>query len=197
MASLAGIICTRISHHFPCFLSLRLINNDDIKQPNKLIKLRINSNEAYEAFLADLQTCDFTTLLDHTWHGDPNQNFDKLHQKISEQKCKHLPWKLVKFNKYRHKNNRWITHGVIKSIKYRDKPYRNLKNASKDSISYFELKNKLSVYHKILRKTIREAKYIYYNQQFEESRKNVRKTWSTINEIISRTKIKKMALNPS
>ena len=181
-------------NHFPCFLSLRLRNNDDIEQPNKLIKLRVNSNEAYEAFLADLQTCDFTALLDH---GDPNQNYDKLHQKLSELKCKHLPWKIVKFNKYRHKNNRWITHGVIKSIKYRDKLYRNLKNASKDSISYDELKNRLSVYNKILKKTIREARYIYYNRQFEESKTNVRKTWSTINEIISRTKNKKMALNLS
>ena len=191
VASLAGIICTRISDHFPCFLSLRLRNNDDIEQPNKLIELRVNSNEAYEAFLADLQTCDFTTLLDDTLHGDPNQNYDKLHQKLSELKCIHLPWKLVKFNKYRHKNNWWITHGVIKSIKYRDKLYRNLKNASKDSITYVELKNRLSVYNKILKKTIREAKYIYYNRQFEESRTNARKTWSTINEIMSSAKNKK------
>ena len=82
VASLAGIICTRISDHFPCFLSLRLRNNDDIEQPNKLIKLRIHSNEAYAAFLADLQTCDFTTLLDHTLHGNPNQimiNYTKIY----------------------------------------------------------------------------------------------------------------------
>ena len=177
VASLAGIICTGISDHFLCFLSLRLRTNDNIEQPNKLIKLRVNSNEAYEAFFADLQTCDFATLLDHTSHGDPKQNYDKLHQKLSELKCKHLPWRFV----------RWITHGVIKSIKYRDKLYRNLTNGSKDLLSYAELKNRLSVYNKILKKTIREAKYIYYNRQFEESRTNVRKTWSTINEIICRT----------
>ena len=142
--------------------------------------------------MADLQTCDFATLLDHTSHGDPNQNYDKLHQKFSELKCKHLPWKIiVKFNKYCHKNNRWITHGVIKSIKYSGKIYRNLKNASKDSLSYVELQNRLSVYNKILRKTIHEAKYIYYNPQLEGSKTNVRKTWSTINEIISRAKNKK------
>ena len=88
------------------------------------------------------------------------------------------------------------THGVIKSIKYRDKLYRNLKNAGKDSLSYVEFKNRLSVYNKILKKTIREAKYIYYNRQFEESRTNVRKTWSTINEIISRTKNKKDGIKP-
>ena len=194
VASLAGIICSKISDHFPCFVSLRLRNDDTNSQRNKYIKVRVNNNEAYEAFLADLQACNFATLLDHTPHGDPNQNYDKLHYKLSELKCKHLPWKLVKFNKYRHKGNRWITHGVIKSIKYRDKLYRNLKGAQKDSIFYTELKNKLSVYNKILKKTIREAKYIYYNRQFEESKSNIRKTWSTINEIICKTKNKKNSI---
>ena len=132
------------------------------------IKVRVNSNEAYEAFLADLQACDFTTLLDHTPHGDPNHNYDKLHDKLAELKCKHLPWKLLKCN-------RWITHGVIKSIKYRDKLYRNLKATNKDSLLYGQLKNKLSVYNKILKKTIREAKYVYYNRQFEESKANIKK----------------------
>ena len=174
VASLAGIICSKISDHFPCFVSLRLRNDDTNSQRIKYIKVRVNNNEAYDAFLADLQECDFTTLLDHTPHGDPNQNYDKLHYKLSELKCKHLPWKLVKFNKYRHKGNRWITHGVIKSIKYRDKLYRNLKGAQKDSLFYTELKNKLSVYNKILKKTIREAKYIYYNRQFEESKSNIK-----------------------
>ena len=152
VASLAGIMCTRISDHFPCFVSLRLRNDGASGQRNKYIKMRVNSNEANEAFFADLQACDFTTLLDHTPHGDPNQNYDKLHDKLSELKCKHLPWKLVRFNKYRHKGNRWITHGVIKSVKYRDKLYRNLKATNKDSLLYGQIKNKLSVYNKILKK---------------------------------------------
>ena len=101
----------------------------------------------------------------------------------------------VKLNKYRHKGNRWITHGVIKSIKYRDKLYRNLKATNKDSLLYGQLKNKLSVYNKILKKTIREAKYVYYNRQFEESKANIKKTWSTINEIICKLKLKKIASN--
>ena len=50
---------------------------------NNYIKVRVNSTEAYEAFLADLQACEFATLLDHTPHGDPNQNYDKLHNKLS------------------------------------------------------------------------------------------------------------------
>ena len=166
VASLTGIICSKISDHFPCFVSLRLRNDGTNSQRNKYIKVRVNSNEAYEAFLADLQACDFATLLDHTPHGDSNQNYDKLHDNLSELKCKHLPWKLVKFNKYRHKGNRWIIHGVIK---FGDKLYRNLIGAQKDSLFYAELINILCVYNKILKKTIPEAKYIYYNRQFEES----------------------------
>ena len=50
---------------------------------NNYIKVPVNSTEAYEAFLADLQACEFAALLDHTPHGDPNQNYDKLHNKLS------------------------------------------------------------------------------------------------------------------
>ena len=37
VASLAGIICTRISDHFPCFLSLRLINNEQLNNLTSLL----------------------------------------------------------------------------------------------------------------------------------------------------------------
>ena len=50
VASLAGIICSKTSDHFPCFVSLRLRNDDTNTQRNKYIKVRVNNNEAYEAF---------------------------------------------------------------------------------------------------------------------------------------------------
>ena len=36
----------------------------------------------------------------------------------------HLAPKIVKFNKRRHKKSQWITQGIVKSISYRDKLYR-------------------------------------------------------------------------
>ena len=103
-------------------------------------------------------------------------------------KEKHLPYKFVKFDKYRHKNSKWITHGVIKSIKNRDKLNRELKFTDQSSERYAILKNRLSTYNKILKKTIREAKSSYYLLSFTENKANIRKTWSIINEIIWKNK---------
>ena len=38
-----------------------------------------------------------------------------------------MPTKLVKFNKYKHKKSMWITQGILRSIQYRDKLYKQLK----------------------------------------------------------------------
>ncbi len=39
---------------------------------------------------------------------------------------KHIPDKLVKFNKHKHKKSNWISKGIIKSISLRDKLHYEL-----------------------------------------------------------------------
>ena len=48
---------------------------------------------------------------------------------------------------------------------------------------YYPLKQKLNKYNSLLKKIIREAKVKYYNSRLEESKSNMKKTWSVINEI--------------
>jgi hypothetical protein len=60
----------------------------------------------------------------------------------------------------------------------------------RNSIQYLSIKQKLSVYNGILKKTIREAKVNFYNEKFEEHKTNIRETWKTINTIICRNKNK-------
>ena len=40
------------------------------------------------------------------------------------------------------------------------------------TITYVQSKNQLDVYNKILKKTIREAKTIYYNNEFDKNKNN-------------------------
>ena len=101
-------------------------------------------------------------------------------------KSKHLPYRYVKFDKYRHKGNKWITHGIIKSIKHRDKLYKELSCTNRSHARYHLLNNKLSTF--TLKKTIREAKLVYYRREFEYNRSNIKRTWSTINDILCKTK---------
>ena len=55
-----------------------------------------------------------------------------------------LPVKFVKFNKYKHKSYKWITAGILQSIKYRDKLFEKLHNTDRSSHLYLPLKQRLS-----------------------------------------------------
>ena len=55
---------------------------------------------------------------------------------------KYLPFKFVKFNRYEYKVNKWITVGVLWSIKYRGKLNKALHNTGRTSHLYFPLKQK-------------------------------------------------------
>ena len=104
-----------------------------------------------------------------------------------ELKEKHLSYKLVKFNKYKHKGNKWITNGIIKSLKFRDKLHKEMRSLNTNSPSS-TIKQNLAVYNLLLKKSIREAKTIYYNNEFNQNRSNMRKMWNTISEIIHKQK---------
>ena len=188
ITSPAGKLFSRISDHFPYFLSVYPNKDKGLKSNTRYVKQRIKSKEAYEKLLNELSSCDVVSMLDPNPYCDPNKNYNTLHNYLTEMKEKHLPYKFVKFDKYRHKNSKWITHGVIKSIKNRYKLYRKLKCTDQSSERYVILKNRLSTYNKILKKTIREAKSSYYLLSFTENKANTRKTWSMINVIICKNK---------
>ena len=57
----------------------------------------------------------------------------KFTQQLQHAKQKYLPTKLTKFNKYRHKKNKWITNGILKSLKTKNKLYMVLQQTCTDN----------------------------------------------------------------
>ena len=102
-----------------------------------------------------------------------------------------MPSKLVKFNKYNHKKSSWITQGLLKSIKYRDNVYQRLKLTDPNSANYDKININLKTYNGILKTSIRAAKQIYFELCFERFKNDIRNTWKTINDILSKLKNKK------
>ena len=80
---------------------------------------------------------------------------------MSQAKYNHLPYRRVKFNKHKHKNSNWITKGIVRSIKYRDKLNLQLKRTPVDSERHNILKLNLKTYQSILKRLIRDAKKQY------------------------------------
>ena len=127
--------------------------------------------------------------------ADPNSNYTTLCNEILRSKKKHMPSKWVKFNKYTNKKSSWITQGLLKSIKYRDKLYKRLKLTDPNSANYDTININLKTYNGILKTSIRAAKQAYFELCFKRFKNDIKNTWKTINDILSKTKIQKKITN--
>ncbi len=89
-------------------------------------------------------------------NANPSKNYEILHTILEDVKETHMLHKTIKFNKRKHKQSKWITFGIIKSISYGDDrhTYKKLKMTDLESAQYVGLKNYLGVYNNILRKCI-------------------------------------------
>ncbi len=122
-------------------------------------------------------------------NADPNNNYNILHTLIENATNKHIPDKVVKFNKHKYKN---LTKGIIKSISFRDKLHYEIKQTTPNTVQHTTLNINLSTYNKILlKKPIRAAKLAYYEACFEKYKHDMRKTWLTINDILNKSRKKK------
>ena len=126
--------------------------------------------------------------MDKNLLSDPNHNYDIIESAILNSKQKNLPCKTVRFNKYKHKVSSWITNGILESIRHRDKLHYQLTRVSTSSTHYTILESNLRNYKRILNSAIRQAKREYYHRLLMKFKHDVKKIWSTINEIIRKNK---------
>ena len=130
----SGILTKQFSDHQPCFTFL---NNVQLKdKPPKYIAIRIQSEQAISNFVHDITSSDVYNKLNQSPTADTNVNYNMLHDVIKLAKDKHMPYKTVKFNTYKHKQSTWITLDILKSIRYRDKLRNKLKLMHADSHEY-------------------------------------------------------------
>ena len=83
-----------------------------------------NNLESFKKYVASSKVFH---LMDKQDTSDPNLNYNTILDVITKAKETCLPTKMLKFNKHRHKDSKWISQGIIKSIAHRDKLYVNIK----------------------------------------------------------------------
>ena len=190
ISTTSGILLNNISDHLLCFTSIKLAYSKNKKQP-KQVKQKIDTQKAQESFLEELKSINIYGKMNHSLDCDPNTNYKILTETVQKCRKKHFPSTLVKFNKRRHKGNKWITYGIIKSINKRDKMYRELQSLPITDPYYLELKQNLSIHKSILKKSIRDLKTNYYHGLFEKYKSDIKNTWKTISEIFNKANRKK------
>lgn len=184
----AGSILNNISDHLPCFLSIELENHINPKI-SKYIKIFRSLKESITGLKEDLN--EISDKLNNLNSPDINTNYDTFNEILQTLHEKHFQYKLVKFNKYKHKKEQWVTNEILKSISKRDKLYRKFKNTSKTSAYYTALKNELQTCNRALKYCIQQAKRTYYESLFDKYKNDTKNTWLCINQILNRKQNKK------
>ena len=184
-----GIIVSTISDHFMPFICLNK------KRPSnnrpKTASYQVSDSVSINNFVTAVRNIDFNSIIDSDLNTNPNETYSVIHTHIDQCIKTHLPFRNIKFSKYKHKINPWITQGILRSLKTRNYMYRRLKSISPISHDYDIQKINLKTYNGIINKTIRHAKLLYYNKMFDKYKNDSRKSWKLINSLISSTKNKK------
>ena len=185
----SGIFVSKISDHFPVFTCQEIFKSKC--KSTRFVTVQEKSRSAMNKFSEFMETSINETHFCSDLTNDPNINYDKLENIIVEGNQRFFPTKEKRFNKYKHKLNSWMTSGIMRSIKFRDKLFRDLKSLPCDTDLYSTYKINLNNYNKLLQKTIRQAKFSYHNNLFSKFRLDSKKTWQHINDILNRKRVSK------
>ncbi len=186
----SGVMIDKIGlcDHQPYFT---VLNNVTFTDPPPLyVKVRTEDATSIANFENHISLDNTLKTLNNDLTQDPNINYNILHDRIQSAKEIHLPEKIVRFDRHKHKKSKWINQSLIKSICFRDKLYRKLKRTKTNSPQYNTLKTNLNTFNRILKKSIRNMKKQYYESLFNKYKGDIKGTWKTINEILNRTKRK-------
>ena len=167
-----GIIDLDFTDHLPTYIHL----NIDSCSPNNKIKIhfRLINDETKENFKSLVQNFDWQSIV--TENSETYAEFflsqlDKLYQRAFPLKTKLVSSKRV--------TNPWVTPQLSKLLK------------SKSDYFYLYKKNLVSKldnnrYKNRLNKLIKKVKSKYYHNLFDRNRNNMKKTWKTINSLLSK-----------
>ena len=148
--SKAGILLDKLSDHQPYFM---IFNTKRVKEKSpRYVQINNINDTSIANIIHNLTVVDIFSKLDKSPLADVDANYEIIQQEITKAIHDYLPKKTVKCQKYKHKKSKWITQGVIKSIKYRNNLYRTLKMTPHRSPIYANLKTNLSTYNTILKK---------------------------------------------
>ena len=187
---ISGNIITSISDHLPQFLLVPNINIKDLLPKHHNIFKRDSTNFKKEYFILDLLQIDWNTTL-QTNKNDPDFSFNQFYEKINCIVDNHLPLKKVSKKELKQQFKPWITTGIRKSIKIRDKlfnKYINSKNYNKELIH-----NEYKRYRNLIVSLTRLSQKNYYQSYFKDNYNNIRKTWDGIKSIINISNMKSMS----
>ena len=182
--SLAGTLQTCMSDHYMNFIFLK--NEGNPTHP-KTVTYRPYTEKNITILKDALFNQNFDELYSST---DPNKAYDILTNTFNTYLDKVIPEKTVRFNKYKHKKEPWVTKEILSTIKRRDKLHKQLIK-SKSITERNKLELQYNDYRSSVQKLVKSAKRAYERNKFEKCRNESKLIWQNINSLLGRQNNKK------
>ena len=180
-----GVITTQLygasgyTDHFPVY-SIVQRKTRQTRGPSTITRRRFNAANK-QTFKDNLQSADFSSA----YHNDVNQASANLVTIIQSEYNKSFPLVTQKVKKYDTKDKEFMTAGLLKSCKVRDKMLKNItKNkVSRDSPAFVRFKK----YRNLLTGLIRKQKKNHFDQLFLKHKHDIKKTLNLVNGILNKS----------
>ena len=179
----SGNLITDLSDHFPNFVSIKgpRFQNAPNQVHKEIRQLKPNNIKGIKNHLAQVNW-DFVDNDDN-----PQTSYSKFIDKTTELLNIHCPLKSVKVSNRKFARKPWITLGLLKSIRTKDKLYKKFITKPTD-----ENKLKYTKYRNILNNLLRTAKKAFVTAEIESNKFNMKETWKTLNNLLGRNKKSKL-----
>ena len=177
-----GNLTTSISDHFPQFAIIDNINKEQ-KKGIPIIR-RSYSNFNADEFENELRQVEWASIFENK---TSEESINYLYNKTTALLDEMAPYRPLKRREIRTENSPWITRGILKSIKNRDKLHKKYLKDKNESTKA-ELFSKFKQIRNTLSILIKQAKSDYYKELFEENKSNIKQTWKEIKKIVNLNK---------
>ena len=145
LSARACILTNNIFDHQPYILNIP--NLLTIEKIQKFICVKTHDASSTANFKRAISTHHIYDKLNQNVQANANSNYNILGDCINKVINTHFPIRRVKYNKHKHTKCLWITHDIIKSIKFRDNMYRQLNGTPPDSYLFKNLKININTYN--------------------------------------------------
>ena len=177
----SGNIISDVSDHFSQFCILNSIAS--VRQNIFKHKYRDYSQFSETLFNNELSEIDWESILMNSSSDNPNKAFSTFFNKLNKTLNKHAPLKTISKRKLKQSIKPWITKGIRRSIKIKNKLFHSNNNT------------KYKLYRNYLVTLIRSSKKLYYCDYFNSYYNNMSKKWEGIREILGRNSKTKKNIN--
>jgi Reverse transcriptase (RNA-dependent DNA polymerase) len=151
-----------------------------LKQEQRIVQKRVINAPNINLFHELISSIDYTEVLLQCEGSDSNDAYESFLAMYGEAYNSAFPMKIMNSNRNESPRCPWITEGLLKSCKKKNKLYKKyIKKPNEDN------KNKFVIYRNKFKKIKLKAKQDYYAFEFAKHNNDIKKTWQLIKSLIT------------